>query len=248
VVPVTAADLRRSTLALVTSGISLPRRTRASGGVFRIPAGSINVGRSVRGTRTAIRRTKVDIIVHAWQRAPLTPFLQSQTFLERTQIAIADQLATKCRRRPVISGGVILPLVSLDRMRLVIAIVLVAVSFVVSAADTFDARVQRARDIEATPAGEAYQDEMWPLVQPFMSNVMKRCVSDNPTSPLISFKWIATLTVEGKLVGVETQPNTELSRCFQKGMELAPFPKPSQEFAPHGLPLTFNMRLHPMQQ
>jgi hypothetical protein len=132
-------------------------------------------------------------------------------------------------------------------MRTVVAIALVAVSFGVSAADTFDAKVQRAKDIEATPAGEAYQDKMWPLVQPFMSTVMARCVSDNPTSPLISFVWLATLTAEGKLVEVETQPNTELSRCFRKGMELAPFPKPPHEFAPRGLPLTFNMRLHPMQ-
>ena len=39
--------------------ISVLRRTRASGGVFRTPAESINVDRSVRSTQTTIRNSRI---------------------------------------------------------------------------------------------------------------------------------------------------------------------------------------------
>jgi hypothetical protein len=55
------------------SEISVLRRTRASAGVFRTPAESINVGRSVRSIQTTIRRMEngIDALPRdAWD--PLT--------------------------------------------------------------------------------------------------------------------------------------------------------------------------------
>ncbi len=135
----------------------------------------------------------------------------------------------------------------LELMRRIVAIALAVTSLGAAAAETFDARAQYAKALEDTPAGQAYQDEMWPVVKPYISDLMERCVSDKPTSDLRSFVWVATLTAEGKLIDIEVQPDTEVSRCFSRGMEHAPFPKPPKDFAVGGLPLTLNMRLHPMQ-
>lgn len=115
-----------------------------------------------------------------------------------------------------------------------------------SAAETFDARAERARALEDTPSGKAYQDAMWPLVEPFLAEMIKQCIADDPKHDLRSFVWLVTVTSEGKVADSQVQPETSVSKCFAQGMQQAPFPMPPQEFAEDGLPLIFNMRLHPM--
>jgi hypothetical protein len=122
-----------------------------------------------------------------------------------------------------------------------------AVSLTAAGVETFDARVQRAKALEETPLGRAYQDSMWPLVQPFMASLLKKCISNDAQADLTSFVWVGTLTVEGKLDAVAVQPITATSQCFSRGMQQAPFPKLTKEWAHDGMPLTFNMRLHPMK-
>ena len=116
----------------------------------------------------------------------------------------------------------------------------------VQADEPFDARVQRAKAIEDTPVGSAYQDQMWPLVKPFISQLVEDCLASKEKPDARSFVWLGTLTADGKLVDVEVQPLTDVSACFSHGMDRAPFPKPPKEFEAGGLPLTFNMRLHQM--
>lgn len=111
---------------------------------------------------------------------------------------------------------------------------------------TFDAWVQRAKMLEETPSGKAYQDLMWPLVEPFVAALIKRCIADNAKEDLASFIWVATLNSDGKVAQVDVQPQTEVTRCFFDGMLQAPFPKTPPEYADDGLPVTLNMRLHPM--
>src|SRR5262245_28278097 len=125
---------------------------------------------------------------------------------------------------------------------------LLITSLAASSAETFDARAQRARALEDTPSGQAYQDAMWPIVKPFLEALSKECIAKDAQRDLRSFVWVATLTSEGKLADAQVQPETVISKCFLQGMEQAPFPKPPQEFAEDGLPLTFNVRLHPMNQ
>lgn len=125
-------------------------------------------------------------------------------------------------------------------------LLVLAASLTAHSAETFDARVQRARALEDTPSGKAYQDSMWPLVKPFLEALIKQCIANDAKRDLKSFVWVATLTSEGKLADAQVQPETDIAKCFAQGMEQAPFPKPPQEFAEDGLPLTFNMRLHPM--
>ena len=127
-----------------------------------------------------------------------------------------------------------------------LALLFLVVSLTAAGAETFDARVQRAKALEDTPLGRAYQDSMWPLVQPYLASLVKKCISSDAKADLTSFVWVATLTSEGKLDAVEVQPVTEISQCFSRGMQDAPFPKPATGWAHEGMPITFNIRLHPM--
>jgi hypothetical protein len=110
----------------------------------------------------------------------------------------------------------------------------------------FSAWVARARKLEETPSGKAYQDVMWPLVEPYVAALIKRCIADNAKEDLASFIWVATLNSDGKVTEVDVQPETEVTQCFFDGMLRAPFPKTPPEYADDGLPVTLNMRLHQM--
>jgi hypothetical protein len=109
---------------------------------------------------------------------------------------------------------------------------------------SFDEWVQRATLLEETPSARAYQDSMWPLVQPFVAALIERCISEDPKPDLTSFVWVATLTADGYFADMEVRPQTAVAACFSSGMEQAPFPKPPQEFAEEGMPVVLNMRLH----
>ena len=129
-----------------------------------------------------------------------------------------------------------------------LATILLVVSLTAAGAETFDARVQRAKALEETPLGRAYQDSMWPVVQPFIASLLKKCISDDAKADLTPFVWVATLTLDGKVDAAEVQPMTETSRCFSRGMQDAPFPKPPKGSDHDGMPITLNMRLHPMNR
>lgn len=109
----------------------------------------------------------------------------------------------------------------------------------------FERRVQAAKDLEATSSGKAYQDAMWPVVEPFLRALIKQCLAKDEKPDWTSFVWVATLTSDGQPADMQVQPWTAVADCFADGMEQAPFPSPPKEFA-DGLPVTFNMRLHPM--
>src|SRR5579871_2042353 len=93
-------------------------------------------------------------------------------------------------------------------------LLLLLVSVVVEAGDAFSDRVERAKALEDTPAGQAYQDVMWPKVQPFIAALMQRCIPDDRNADLRSFVFVATLSAEAKLTEIEVQPVTEASKCF----------------------------------
>ncbi len=125
-----------------------------------------------------------------------------------------------------------------------VVVFLLAASINASAAGSFDDRVSRAEALEHTPAGQAYQDQMWPLVQPFFLDVLDKCLRSHPAESSGSFVWVATLTSNGELTEVETRPESDVSKCFSEGMAHAPFPKPPAEFSATGLLLTFQVNLH----
>jgi hypothetical protein len=125
-------------------------------------------------------------------------------------------------------------------------LLLLLVSVGAQAGDAFDDRVERAKALEETPAGQAYQDVMWPKVQPFVAALMQRCVPDDPKADLRSFVFVATLSSEAELTEIEVRPVTQASECFAVGMKRAPFPRPPATLAAGGMPITFNMRLHEM--
>jgi len=85
----------------------------------------------------------------------------------------------------------------LDLMKSLAVVFFLTASLSAASAETFDARVQRAKTLEDTPLGKAYQDSMWPVVQPFMMSLLKECISHDATADLTSFVWVATPDLRG---------------------------------------------------
>lgn len=131
-------------------------------------------------------------------------------------------------------------------MKPLIPLILLVLPVTIQAGATFADRVERAKALEETPAGQAYQDVMWPKVHPFVTTLMQQCVPNDPGADVRSFVFVATLSFDAKLSEIEVQPVTAVSKCFAAGMERAPFPKPPPNLAAGGMPITLNMRLHEM--
>ena len=123
-------------------------------------------------------------------------------------------------------------------------LILLLAPTIVQCANSFEDRVLRAKELEKTPAGKAYQSRMWPKVQPFVAELMQKCVPNDESADLRSFLFIATLSPDGELTQLEVQPETDVSKCFLRGMEHAPFPEPPTALAEGGMPIVLNMRLH----
>jgi hypothetical protein len=131
-------------------------------------------------------------------------------------------------------------------MRLLALLSLLMVSAVVQAGDAFEERVQRAKALEDSPAGQAYQDVMWPKVEPFVAALTQKCIPDDPKADVRSFVFVATLSADATLSEIEVRPVTDVAKCFAGGMRQAPFPRPPADLAAGGMPIVLNMRLHPM--
>jgi len=58
-------------------------------------------------------------------------------------------------------------------MKSLTPLLLLVLPVTVQAGDAFSDRVDRAKALEETPAGQAYQDVMWPNVQPFVVSLMQ---------------------------------------------------------------------------
>ena len=110
--------------------------------------------------------------------------------------------------------------------------------------EPFEERAQRANDLEKTVEGQAYQDVMWPLVEPVLAEVTKQCVPVDPALEGQVFTLVVTISADGSPRDIEIQPRTKATTCIANEIARAPFPKPPQGFSANGLPLVFVLHLH----
>ena len=114
-----------------------------------------------------------------------------------------------------------------------------------SAADSFEARVQRAKTIEASLQGQAFQKVFWDHVGDYTAKAMQRCFPKDVKPDTEFFTLVADLTPGRALSMIEIQPATRMSQCFAQGFANAPFPEPPQSFGNEGLPLVIEMKIKP---
>ena len=70
-----------------------------------------------------------------------------------------------------------------ELMKPLTPLLLLLLPVAVQAGDAFGDRVQRAKAVEETPAGQEYQDAMWPMVKPFVAALMQSCCRRHADCP-----------------------------------------------------------------
>ena len=123
-------------------------------------------------------------------------------------------------------------------------LLLVLLASLAHGGESFEARAQRANDLEKTAEGQGYQDAMWPLVGPVLADVSSQCVPEDSALEGQAFTLIVTISADGSPRDIEVRPRTKATKCIATRIARAPFPKPPQAFSVSGLPLVFVLHLH----
>lgn len=129
-------------------------------------------------------------------------------------------------------------------MKAIAPLLMLAIASAASA-DPFDARVQKAKRIEASAEGQAFQKRLWGAIGNHVGLVMQKCFPSGVKADTDSFTLVATLMPTGAVAKVEVRPKTAMAQCFSKGFVEAPFPKPSAGLDPEGIPLVIEMKIKP---
>ena len=129
-------------------------------------------------------------------------------------------------------------------MKILAPLLLLLLALSAYGGESFEDRVQRANDLEKTAEGQAYQDAMWPLVEPVLADATSQCVPEDPDLEGQAITLVLTVSTDGSPRDIEVQPSTKAAKCIASKIARAPFPKPSEGFSASGLPLVFVLHLH----
>jgi hypothetical protein len=130
-------------------------------------------------------------------------------------------------------------------MRLLAALCFLLATGPAAARDAFDARVQRAKSIERSPDGKAYQQILWRQVGRYGTTVMQQCLPKGVKPDVDFFILVGDVMPDHSLSRIEVRPLTKLSMCFAEGIGSGEFPSPPDRFGASGMPIEMDMRMRP---
>lgn len=109
----------------------------------------------------------------------------------------------------------------------------------------FDARVQRAKRVEASPEGKAYMRTLWKQIGAYSSVAMRECFPKGTQPDTSAFVLVAYVLPDRSFSQVDLQPRTPMAICYVEHLADAPFPKPPEIFGDVGIPIVIEMAIHP---
>lgn len=107
-----------------------------------------------------------------------------------------------------------------------LALALLAGAQPATAADTFTARVQRAKMVEAGATGPAYQKQFWAKIGNPMTDALKACLASNAPADKSPFTLIADISPDGHPLNVEVRAPTPVATCLAGQFTAWTFPAP----------------------
>jgi len=133
-------------------------------------------------------------------------------------------------------------IIEMERMKeIAIIAVFLLPSLAMAADDGFGSRVQRARLIEETSGGQAYQKELWASLGDQAATAMQECFPRGVEADTAAFILVGDVDGQSHLQDVEVRPSTAMSRCFAEKFASLRFPEP-----PEGvMPLVIEMKIKP---
>lgn len=115
----------------------------------------------------------------------------------------------------------------------------------VASAETFEERVDRAKNAEKTEMYTQYEASMFNVIGDHLASTMRTCFAtvENPND--LAFTLVADIQRAGNPSNVEVSPITNISLCFAEGFKQAMFPEPPYYPGDKGLPITIHMKIVP---
>lgn len=111
-------------------------------------------------------------------------------------------------------------------MLIIFAAALLAGASSTTAPDTFTARVQRAKMVEAGSTGPAYQKQFWAKTGNPMTDALKSCLASNAPADKSPFTLVADITFDGHPLNVEVRAPTPVAKCLAGQFSTWTFPAP----------------------
>jgi len=108
----------------------------------------------------------------------------------------------------------------------VIALALLAGAQPATPNDTFNARVQRAKMVEAGATGPAYQKQFWAKTGNPMTDALKACLASNAPADKSPFTLVADISPDGHPLNVEVRAPTPVAKCLAGQFSAWTFPAP----------------------
>jgi len=108
----------------------------------------------------------------------------------------------------------------------VIALALLAGAQPATSNDTFNARVQRAKMVEAGATGPAYQKQFWAKTGNPMTDALKTCLASNAPADKSPFTLVADISPDGRPLNVEVRVPTPVAKCLAGQFSAWTFPAP----------------------
>ncbi|GLR00084.1 peptidase C13 [Dyella mobilis] len=93
-------------------------------------------------------------------------------------------------------------------------------------ADTFLARVQRAKLMEGSSTGPGYQKQFWDKTKEPMTYALHGCIASNAPADKSPFTLVADISPDGHPLNVEVRAPTPVARCLAGEFSLWTFPAP----------------------
>jgi hypothetical protein len=95
-----------------------------------------------------------------------------------------------------------------------------------TATDTFTTRVQRAKMLEASASGPAYQKQFWDKTKGPMTDALRGCIASNMPADKSPFTLVADISPDGHPLNVEVRAPTPVARCLAGQFSVWTFPAP----------------------
>lgn len=111
-------------------------------------------------------------------------------------------------------------------MLTVLAFALLAGAPPASSADPFTARVQRAKMLEASASGPAYQKQFWDKTKGPMTDALRGCITSNMPADKSPFTLVADISPDGHPLNVEVRAPTPVAKCLVGQFSVWIFPTP----------------------
>ncbi|HUA81501.1 MAG TPA: peptidase C13 [Dyella sp.] len=95
-----------------------------------------------------------------------------------------------------------------------------------AAPDTFADRVQRAKMMEGSATGPAYQKQFWAKTGNPMTDTLKGCLVSNAPADKSPFTLVADISPDGHALNVEVRAPTPVAKCLAGQFSTWTFPAP----------------------